>query len=52
MADEKVKTKTVKESKVIEGFKFGFGVYVAFLTGTVILGLLTSVIWWLMLAVI
>jgi hypothetical protein len=50
----KEETKEVKvtktESKIIEGFKFGFGLYVAFLTGTVILGLLTAAIWFIMLA--
>jgi len=38
-----------KENKVIAGFKYGFGIYIAFLTGTVILGLLTSLIWWIFL---
>jgi hypothetical protein len=50
----KEETKEVKgkgqDNKMIEGFKFGFGLYVAFLTGTVILGLLTAAIWFIMLA--
>jgi hypothetical protein len=51
MAEKKEEKKSVGESKVIEGFKLGFGFYVAFLTGTVILGILTSLIWWLLLAI-
>jgi hypothetical protein len=49
MAEKKEEKKAVVESKILEGFKFGFGLYIAFLTGTVILGVLTSLIWWLLL---
>lgn len=46
MADEKAK-KVKEENKIIEGFQLGLGIYVAFLAGTVILGILTTLIWWL-----
>lgn len=49
MAEKKEENKVASENKMIEGFQFGFGLFVAFLTGTVLLGLLTSLIWWLLL---
>ena len=49
MAEKKEEKKVERTNKVLEGFQFGFGLYVAFLAGTVVLGLLTSLIWWLLL---